>query len=725
MRYYGTEYRDNLTGTIDKVKASVDSETYSSEINSVYVASKNNYLKEQAQGTASNAITSINAVRTKFDNLRTTIEGFYGDVDTVSAGMSEKIAHIQTLLEGVTSSMNEMTSLLNNRSRYNGAGVTSAMINQVCSKLDETEEKDFLYFRDCYYEKFMDKNGKINESAVDDYVEMFNKNRGIPNSARERAMLAAFNDATFIYLTDKNTKDSDVEDLFNMYMAHFMDQNFDLNSVSDQVLVEYCALPDKNGDPTDLHEVVWFNYSMNFAGATFIDTFRTTLDMAYYVKPSDMTSQAFGNDYKNAIVFSDCLTRIQDGGGNIALPYFIDDSDMGYEAYQNFRKTHFIPGAEDYTEKFFLDDNTRVKTPFNGRFKITTTKSTKDFWDEGVENNTPYYISTITFKNSTVNNAESSFCEFSVKDGEIENKRYISSTSVYSWDMKIGEDLHKFQDNVDKGFYVGSKKAIKNTLFLNVFDGINTTIVCASNGAKIIAPDSTLGDELGQIPRIPTSGSPIVFFGQTLTSAGYVTKCPYLFIGGAVVSLAGNIIGREEANKAAEEYNEYIDDLLKLRDENIKNANLLKNTQAVGSFYINDGDKNSFVILPTAYINPAHAQVELCYYGINHKDVGMLSFDNIKDPQVARIMTETDITIDEKEFTNSLSNYFDDYCEKNNIEGIDVYSLTNEDIIKVCEGFNNDWYHDGTAAEQYKPGDIKSEIDIPGLDMSKYTYSGE
>ena len=98
MRYYGTEYKSSLMTSIDRVNSSVDSESYSSEINSVYVASKYNYLKWQAQSTASDAIGDINNVRTKFDLLKRTVSEFYDGVDGVSSGMSGKIEHIQTVI---------------------------------------------------------------------------------------------------------------------------------------------------------------------------------------------------------------------------------------------------------------------------------------------------------------------------------------------------------------------------------------------------------------------------------------------------------------------------------------------------------------------------------------------------------------------------------------------------------------------------------------------------
>lgn len=724
MRYYGTEYKSSLMTSIDRVNSSVDSESYSSEINSVYVASKYNYLKWQAQSTASDAIGDINNVRTKFDLLKRTVSEFYDGVDGVSSGMSGKIEHIQTLLNGVTSSLNSMSALIAGQGAYKGTPVTSARIEKACAALTATGEADYLYFRDYYFEKFIDENGKINESAVSDYVEMFNKNNGIPGTPRERAMLEAFNDATFIYLTDKNTKDSDVEDLFNMYMEHFMEQNLELDSVSDQVLVEYCALPDKNGNPVDMHEVVWFNYSMNQAGSTFIDTFGATLNLAYYVKHDELTSQAFRDEYKNAIIFSDCLTRINEGGGNIAVPYFIDDSEMGYEAYRNFRKTHMVSGKEDYTEKFFLDDNTRVKMPICGRFKINTEQSTTNFWDETKENNTPYYISTITFSNSTINDQETGFCEFGVNDGKIENKQFINSTSVYSWDMNIGGDLEAYTTHLDNKLKNGLRMKTKDYTFLNILDVFNATVVCATNGAKICKKPS-LSDTINRTPHMPTSSSPIIFAGQTLTSAGYLSKNPFLFIGGSVVTLTGTILNRNNANKAAEEYNKQLDEHDALVAELKEDFTLLKNTKAIGSFYVNDGDKDSFVILPTAYVDPSSVQLGLCYYGIKHKDVGMLCFDDLSDPQVAKVLTKSEITMDTEEFTRGLNNYFDDYCDQENLSGIDIYSLSNEDIIKVCETYNNNWYHDGNS-EIYQPGDNEGKpISIQGFEKDQYVIESK
>ena len=130
MRYYGGEYKDFISKSINGVHDSIKDPDYASNVRRVDVSSKNAGLKTECVNAAGTAQTHVISIREKLDHLDTVLSRFYEGVDETADSVRTSAIQIHHLLKEVNDSLVKMNSAINGTGKYIGTKVTPGTIKK-------------------------------------------------------------------------------------------------------------------------------------------------------------------------------------------------------------------------------------------------------------------------------------------------------------------------------------------------------------------------------------------------------------------------------------------------------------------------------------------------------------------------------------------------------------------------------------------------------------------
>jgi len=704
LRYYGTDFSESIRKELDSARDSVSPTIYQHVIYYTTVHSERQGLKNTCIGAASNALGHINGVRYNLTVLNTKLLNFYNEVDVTSTAISSKISDASALLDILNATVSDLSDALSGTGKYQGKVITANTVSDACYYVRDVKNKIYDFYAAYYYAEFLTENNRINEAALDEYVETFNANGGVPRNLKEQAMLAAFCAATDKVLSDPTLTDEEFNDMYNLYMSKFMTQVTDVDSLSDQIIEEYSYIP--KGDSFEICYVVWYNYTMNSSGLTFINAFSASM-AGMYANPEDAsTVDAFRDQHLNSLQFCDCMQRIS-SAGNIAVPYYIPESKI--DDYFAYRDQHWInedfPCDNEDDQIVLLKDCFCVEMPFFGQFHIERGVGANPVFPNEESN-----MCTITYTNNY--DCNYGFYLYTLDESNTPNKSFIDYTTIYTFDPSIGNALRLNQQERDEAIIAGTMRDVGFTFSNCWSQGVAVTNLCLG-----------LSSAYNSYYDLPTNQSfPAATSMGKFGAAGLVAilgLCgggPYFLAAGAFITFIGTEVDFMLKDQLDRDYNEYLQKYLSTRQQNYQDATLFCNTNAVGSFYVDNGS-NTINVMPQAYFKPANCQVRLAYACLNG---GFDPFNYNNCPSAANKMLgyENLVTRETVEFENGLEEYFSDYCREKGIN-VSLYSLSNEEIIAICNAFNSDWYHYGNNSSVYRSGAMKPD-DIPGFNPEKY-----
>lgn len=712
MRYYGSNYLQNLTDSIQATRDNTEVANYATSIIHTTVANNRATLKRTCQNAAIQAFNHMGSIKSKLDTLQEAANTFYGEVDTTADEISALASSISEILSGANESLTNLTNLLNGAGRYSGVPITGENIGLACSPMINVNDARFNYYHQYYFNRFVTPDGRIDYAAMDEYVEVFNANGGIPQNIEEAAMLQAFEDATYLVLTYGDLSDEEYDEMFNEYMSRFLTQSTDFNSCSD------CPIEEWGYDPEtgDTVGVVWYNYTLNSSGQTFINDFSLRLSLAYGDPTSDTSANTYGEQNLNSIQFVDCMQSIT-RTGNVSIPYYFNADDM--DSYLQYRQDHWINPDVQPDESVFLSDCNCVEMPFFGEFHIERTEGPNCVNTDENSN-----ISIITYSNN-YSSGNNNFCVFTQDDMGYIDKTVLTNTCVYSYDENLSYALSTSQWDSDGAIIEGTRREITYT---NPIDHLLGGYNCLGGIFNLVKEDTTSL----VFPGMPTANfldNPGTATGQFVSSIGTVSGCPYIKVAGVALTYLGKEYDAYFQFLEDTEYNNYLDQYESTRASNRTSSNLYANTNAIGSYYVDNYDPSdsnqvatSITVLPQVYVRPNSCQQALCYACLNDDEQNeMLNYTSDSEQAIEYLGQTSLNSAGFDEYRSGLDDYFEDYCT--NVYGsagaVDISDLTPDEIIAVSNAYNRDWYHNGSAEEVYENGDL-SPSDIPGFDPNKY-----
>lgn len=169
MRYYGTEYLNELTKSITAAHDSVGSQDYSSRIRGVKVGSSRIGLKNSGIGAGQRARSHINSVKDKFNVLQTALNTFYGEVDETSSNIVALTDKLDELMSEANSSLVKICNMLNGVGEYKGVCINADIVRSAGvdkQKITEISKEFWVVIIDTEVE-----GDNLNDDAVEAYVD--------------------------------------------------------------------------------------------------------------------------------------------------------------------------------------------------------------------------------------------------------------------------------------------------------------------------------------------------------------------------------------------------------------------------------------------------------------------------------------------------------------------------------------------------------------------------
>ena len=242
MRYYGEDYKEYITKSINDIYETAKGTDYASQIRRVYVSSKNAELKSECVETARSAFSHVGTVRWKLIKLYNVLLPFYDGVDETSDSVLGSAKKMRELLEETNNALVRMNDAVNGIGDYSGTKVTPEALKD--AGLDE--EKCAGLKADIWDKLFsiQFKNGEISYDeavAFVDYIDNLQKNGiAIPDSAMKNA------DAAFgVYIDKIKSLDPDkipmkdmarIAAIYDYYCTYHLGPNKNITELSDQAL---------------------------------------------------------------------------------------------------------------------------------------------------------------------------------------------------------------------------------------------------------------------------------------------------------------------------------------------------------------------------------------------------------------------------------------------------------------------------------------------------------
>ena len=171
MRYYGEDYLNSLTRSINAAYESTDSGNYSMPIRRTYVDYRRRGIQDQSINISQNAFYQFNSVKNKLQLLQDTLNQFYGDVDHTSTKIYRMTDNVQAMIREHCKVLTQLCDLLNGAGDYKGYGITSERIANI--EPDEWVLRNKPRF---FWTELIDveiDNGHLNEKAVQRFLESY------------------------------------------------------------------------------------------------------------------------------------------------------------------------------------------------------------------------------------------------------------------------------------------------------------------------------------------------------------------------------------------------------------------------------------------------------------------------------------------------------------------------------------------------------------------------
>ena len=171
MRYYGEDYLNSLTRSINAAYDSTDSGNYSMPIRRTYIDAKRRGLQDQSINISQNAYYQFNSVKNKLQLLQDTLTQFYGEVDETSYKIFRMTDNVQALIRENSKVLIKICDLLNGTGDYKGSAITSERISQMLPD-DWVLRNKARFFWTSMIDVEID-NGHLNEKAVQRFLESY------------------------------------------------------------------------------------------------------------------------------------------------------------------------------------------------------------------------------------------------------------------------------------------------------------------------------------------------------------------------------------------------------------------------------------------------------------------------------------------------------------------------------------------------------------------------
>lgn len=172
MRSYGEEYLGELKESLVNFRDSVDSESYSSEISQVTVATDRAYLKSASLTATADAIGHVQSVKDKTDDIIFVLNKFYREVDDTADAILKIADSINEIIAEANNSMVRIVDALNGTGDYEGQKVTSDILKSAgIDKQKCSEIKDGIW-KDIYDTEI--KNDVLTDEVVLNHVDRLN-----------------------------------------------------------------------------------------------------------------------------------------------------------------------------------------------------------------------------------------------------------------------------------------------------------------------------------------------------------------------------------------------------------------------------------------------------------------------------------------------------------------------------------------------------------------------
>lgn len=128
MRYYGSDYLDDLKRSINNVSEAADLSYYPTPIRNAQADGKSYAYKMRGIDIAQNAYDHVARVNNKLIELQGVLETFYGEVDSISNNVFTMARMICMLIDESNRSMSNICDMLDGVGKYKGTEVTSGDI---------------------------------------------------------------------------------------------------------------------------------------------------------------------------------------------------------------------------------------------------------------------------------------------------------------------------------------------------------------------------------------------------------------------------------------------------------------------------------------------------------------------------------------------------------------------------------------------------------------------
>ena len=171
MRYYGEDYLNSLTRSINAAYGSTESGNYSLPVRRTYVNAKRRNLQDQSINVSQSAFYQFNSVKNKLMLLQETLDQFYGEVDETSRLIWRMADSIRALISENSKVLGDICDLMNGAGLYKGSAITSEKIAKRLPD-DWVLRNKSRYFWTRMIDVEID-NGHLNEKAVQRFLEFY------------------------------------------------------------------------------------------------------------------------------------------------------------------------------------------------------------------------------------------------------------------------------------------------------------------------------------------------------------------------------------------------------------------------------------------------------------------------------------------------------------------------------------------------------------------------
>lgn len=322
MRYYGTDYLNELTKDITAAHDCVDSQDYSKSIQGVTVGSSREGLKNSGIGAGQRAFSHINSVKDKFNVLQAALDTFYAEVDETSSNIVGLTDKLDELMSEANSSLVKICDMLNGVGAYQGVCITADSIKSAGvdkQKFTEVTRDFWIVVIDTEVE-----GEKLNDNAVEAYVDYLQESltNGETLSKEDIARLTKIYD---YYVDHRFGSTGDVRDMSMQTVTNCVDVYELINPSAKNTMDVFFADPIAQNDEIMNRNMVRIRYATYTADPEYRDT------ILYYMPSLNIVRYDLDEreHYSGSPHFYDWQLRNNGLYINIAIDYDAKNSTYG------------------------------------------------------------------------------------------------------------------------------------------------------------------------------------------------------------------------------------------------------------------------------------------------------------------------------------------------------------------------------------------------------------